>query len=319
MSQAWSVRIWSLAVVIGVVLVATPLLSFGDTVRPTPDHKEAALNVESSTDDVEERSFIGIELGSSTDGGIAVAGVIPNTAAERYGLQVGDVLVRIDEMPMDSPGSIASVLRSRRPGDTIEIELLRSGGRHKIRLELGVRPSDVELRRDQANHVLDVLKIRPGLDVADIGCGSGWLSEAIATELEGSGIVYAVEVDVDHVESLRRRALPGIVPVLSEPGNISLPAESLDIAMLHDVASHVAEDARGSFYESVARALRPGGRLAIFGPHGDAETMLEVLRANAFVPLDEKALLGLSAEDLDRRLAEGIMFRHAPESAVPER
>ena len=151
----------------------------------------------------------------------------------------------------------------------------------------------------------------------DIGCGSGWLSEAIATELDGSGTVYAVELQESHIENLRRRALPGIVPVLSEPGDVSLPENSLDVAMLHDVASHIDGSARKSFYESVRSALRPGGRLVVFGPHGEAETMLDVLQANGFVPVD-RDLDDLTPDDLDLRLSEGIVFRPAPEAAPQE-
>ena len=267
-----------------------------------------------SVEGAEARAFIGIAMGGSSDGGTRVESVIPGTAAEKSGLAAGDVILRIDDTPTDSPRRVREAIASLHPGDEIEIELLRSGELRKIRLELGPRPEELELRRERADHVLEVLRLRPGQDVADIGCGSGWLSEAIATELDGSGKVYAVEVDENHVESLRRRALPGVVPVLSEPGDVSLPEGSVDIAMLHDVASHIDRDARESFYLSVRRALRHGGRLVVFGPHGEAETMLEVLRANGFVPLDD-GLATLDADELDRHLSDGIVLR--PESEEP--
>jgi SAM-dependent methyltransferase len=271
-----------------------------------------------SAEDAEAPPFIGIAMGGSSDGGTRVDRVIPGTAAEKFGLAAGDVILRIDDTRTDSPRRVRYAIASLRPGDEIEMELLRSGDRRTMRLELGPRPDELELRRDQADHVLEVLQLRPGLDVADVGCGSGWLSEAIATELDGSGKVYAVELDEGHVDNLRRRALPGIVPVLSEAGDVSLPEDSLDVALLHDVASHIDPDARESFYLSMRRALRRGGRLVVFGPHGEAETMLEVLRANGFVPLDD-GLAMLDADELDQRLLEGIVFRPVPEESSPER
>ena len=270
-----------------------------------------------ANDSPEEQPFIGIELGSSTDGGTKIDRVIPDTAAQRFGLEAGDVILRIDGARTGSARRVSNAIASRHPGDVIKIELLRSGERQTIRLELGRRPDDLVLRRDQADHVLEVLRIRPGLDIADIGCGSGWLSEAIAIELDGSGTVYAVELQEDHIEDLRRRALPGVVPVLSQPDDVSLSENSLDVAMLHDVASHIDAGARKSFYESVKRALRPGGRLVVFGPHGEAETMLEVLLANGFVPVDDD-IDGLAPDDLDRRLSEGIVFRPVSETARPK-
>jgi len=269
------------------------------------------------TQEPEEQPFIGIELGASTEGGTTVDRVFPGTAAERFGLEVGDVILRIDNAPTDSPPLVSGAIASLRPGDVVEIELLRDGERQTIRLELGSRPDELELRRDRADHVLEVLDVRPGIDVADIGCGGGWLSEAIAIELDGSGTVYAVELQEDHIESLERRALPGVVPVLSKPDDVSLPKDSLDIAMLHDVASHIERSARKNFYKSVRRALRPGGRLVIFGPHGEGQTMLEVVQANGFAPADQE-LSGLTSDDLDQRLSEGIVFRPAREVAPPK-
>lgn len=265
-----------------------------------------------SVEGAEAQPFIGIEMGGSSDGGTLVNRVIAGTAAEKFGLAAGDVIFRIDDTRTDSPREVRNAIASLHPGDEIEIELVRSGERRTIRLELGPRPDELELRRDRADHVLEVLQLRPGLDIADIGCGSGWLSEAIATELDGSGKVYAVELDEGQVDSLRRRALPGIVPVLSEPRDVSLPEDSLDVAMLHDVASHIDPDARESFYLSVRRALRHGGRLVVFGPHGEAGSMLEVLRANGFVPLDD-GLATLGADELDTHLLDGIVFRPVSE------
>ena len=255
------------------------------------------------------RPFIGVNMEPSSDGGAAITGVTPGTAAERFGLEVGDVILRIDDTPTPAPHVVVEALDSRHPGDVVEIELLRSGEPRTIRLELGVRPSDLELHRERADHVIEVLQLRPGLTIADIGCGSGWLAEAIAAQIDGSGTVYAVELEESYIDELTRRALPGVVPVLSTPGDVLVPEESLDIAILHDVASHVDLDARVSFYASVRRALRPGGILVVFGPHGEAEQMLEVLREQGFAPVEEEGLEGLDTEELDRRLNEGISFR----------
>jgi SAM-dependent methyltransferase len=96
-----------------------------------------------------------------------------------------------------------------------------------------------------------------------------------------------------------------VVPVFSAPDDVSLPANSLDTAMLHDVASHVDRAGRPRFYESVARALKPTGRLVIFGPHGKAKAMLDELREYGFTPLDD-----LDEADLDQQLQDGIVFRY---------
>jgi SAM-dependent methyltransferase len=311
MEHSWSLRVRTCALLAGALFLASFI---GANDSPTPESDKVVPTAEQSVEAAGEQPFIGIELGPSTNGGTKIDRVIPDTAAQRFGLEAGDVILRIDDVRTGSARRVPDALVSRHPGDVITIELLRSGERRTIRLELGHRPDELVLRRDRADHVLEVLQIQPGLDVADIGCGSGWLSEAIAVELDGSGTVYAVELQEDHIESLRHRALPSVVPVLSEPDDVSLPENSLDVAMLHDVASHIDASARKSFYESVKRALRPGGRLVVFGPHGDGETMLDVLRDNGFLPTDDD-LDGLAPDDLDRRLADGIVFRPASEGA----
>ena len=164
--------------------------------------------------------------------------------------------------------------------------------------------------------VSEVLDVQPGQVIADIGSASGWLSEAIAETLGTDGLVYAVEIKESHVRSLRARSIPNVVPVFSVADDVSLPANSLDTAMLHDVASHVDQAARPRFYESVARALKRNGKLVIFGPHGKARSMLDELREYGFVPPDDEALAALPREDLDERLQQGIVFRYS--GAVPD-
>ena len=96
--------------------------------------------------------------------------------------------------------------------------------------------------------------------------------------------------------------------MLSESDDVALPEDSLDIAVLHDVASHIDRDARAAFYNSLIRALKSRGRLVVFGPHGEAETMLRVLDEHGFVPQAAASLDGLTEEELDSRLGEGISF-----------
>jgi protein-L-isoaspartate O-methyltransferase len=164
-------------------------------------------------------------------------------------------------------------------------------------------------RRERTAHVIEVLQARPGQVIADIGCGSGWLAEAIAERVGAEGTVYGLEIQERLVRRLRRWSGPNVVPVFSAPHDVCLPEACLDTAMLHDVASHVARRARPRFYQSLERALKPDGRLVVFGPHGEADTMLRELRRYGFIPVDDDELAGLSPEDLDQQLNDGIVFR----------
>ncbi len=168
-------------------------------------------------------------------------------------------------------------------------------------------------RDERARRVLDVLAVESGQTVADIGCGSGWLSAAIAKSVGETGRVYAVEINADRLERVEELEITNIVPVLSLPDDVSLPENCLDVAMLHDVASHVEKRGRPRFYESIVRALKPGGVLVIFGPHGEARAMLTELRIYGWRPEGSKELLALPDDDLDARLKAGIRFQYRPE------
>ena len=160
--------------------------------------------------------------------------------------------------------------------------------------------------------VLRALDIAEGQTVADIGCGNGWLSQAMAAEVGADGKVYAVDIQESALRKVRKREVPNVVPVLSEPDDVKLPTGSLDLAILHDVASHVDKQARPEFYASVARALKPDASLVIFDPHGKARKMLAEIRKYGFIPRKKEDLAALSTEELDARLEKGIRFRYLP-------
>jgi SAM-dependent methyltransferase len=257
--------------------------------------------------DVGEQGFLGVQLGASREGGVRIDRVVDDSAASRGGIEAGDVLLVFDGTAVHTADRLGEAISARRPGDDVEVVLLRAGERVTTRVELGRRPP--EDRRERAAHVIEVLGVRPGQAIADIGCGSGWLAAAIAEAAGPEGTVYAVEIQARLVRRLHRRAGATVVPVLSAPDDVCLPADCLDTAMLHDVASHIDRDARSGFYRSLARALRPGGRVVVFGPHGRADSMLAELRVHGLVPVDADALSALAPADLDRRLEDGIVLR----------
>jgi cyclopropane fatty-acyl-phospholipid synthase-like methyltransferase len=170
--------------------------------------------------------------------------------------------------------------------------------------------SSKENRDERARHVISVTGLERGQTVADIGFGRGWLTERLAPHVGDSGLVYAVEVSETSVERLRERQLPQVTVVHSKHDDVSLPEGCLDVAMMHDVASHVRKEGRRRFYGSIRRALKKDGILVIFGPHGKAREMLAELRRYGFQPDGEAELLALEHWRLDDRLWAGIVFRY---------
>ncbi len=127
--------------------------------------------------------------------------------------------------------------------------------------------------RLQVNRVMDLLGIKPGRNVADIGAGSGWFTVRAARRLAGSGIVYAVDINPEAIKYIEQRAkneqLHNIKPILSKPDNPQLPAHSVDAVLLlktyHEIAHPVA------LLSNLRLSLRPGAKIGIIDHNGNGE------------------------------------------------
>jgi SAM-dependent methyltransferase len=124
------------------------------------------------------------------------------------------------------------------------------------------RPTrDQEERPDQLVRELD---LKPGMTVADVGAGSGYLSRRIAP-LVAPGKVYAVDVQPEMVGLLRELSrqpkFANVVPTLGAADDTRLPAASLDLAVMVDVY-HELEFPYEAM-QSVLRAVKPGGRVVL--------------------------------------------------------
>ncbi len=74
--------------------------------------------------------FLGVRLADRVDGGLGalVAEVTPGSPAADAGLRVSDVVVAIDDQPINGSGGLVGVIRDHRPGDEVSIVVMRDGG-----------------------------------------------------------------------------------------------------------------------------------------------------------------------------------------------
>lgn len=92
-------------------------------------------------DEMAPRAFLGV-IGGSTDDdspGIRVGEVVEGSAAEAMGLEVDDVILRIDDRPVGTFGELAAIIRDKMPDDTVRIDLLRDGVEMSSEGTLGLR------------------------------------------------------------------------------------------------------------------------------------------------------------------------------------
>lgn len=115
------------------------------------------------------------------------------------------------------------------------------------------------------NEIVDAVGLKPGMNIADVGAGTGFFSRMFAHAVAPGGTVYAVDIAanfVEHIDAMAKKENVGNISasVCSER-SVDLPENSIDVAFICDVYHHFEYP-----YDSMAsihKALRPGGRVVI--------------------------------------------------------
>lgn len=132
------------------------------------------------------------------------------------------------------------------------------------------RPATViQQEREQAARevpqLAELLVLRPGMIVADVGAGGGAMSVGMAKWLGPTGRVYATDIRAEQLAEIRaavaQDALSNVVVLEGAESSTNLPSECCDAIFLRDVYHHLTRP--HEFDVSLLAALKPGGRLAI--------------------------------------------------------
>lgn len=79
------------------------------------------------------------DFGESPVPGVQLSGVRPGSPADRAGLRTGDVIVAFAGVAVRTLDDLTFALRSRRPGETIEVRYVRDGAEHSVQATLEQR------------------------------------------------------------------------------------------------------------------------------------------------------------------------------------
>lgn len=125
--------------------------------------------------------------------------------------------------------------------------------------------------RLQIQRVMDLLGIRAGSSVADIGAGSGWFSIRAAARVGVSGIVYAQDINPDAVKYIEDRVqkekLSNVKAVLGTSDDPKLPSDSIDAVLLLKVYHEVAHPL--VLMGNLKPSLRSGAKVGIIDRNGN--------------------------------------------------
>ncbi|MCG8404777.1 MAG: class I SAM-dependent methyltransferase [Phycisphaerales bacterium] len=117
--------------------------------------------------------------------------------------------------------------------------------------------------------IVDSLGLRFGMDVADIGAGTGFFTLLFADRVGQAGRVYAVDIARDFLEHIELQAkekrLTNIETILNKDDSAELPPTSIDLAFICDTYHHF--EYPRTMMRSIHRALRPGGEVVVVDFH----------------------------------------------------
>jgi ubiquinone/menaquinone biosynthesis C-methylase UbiE len=143
--------------------------------------------------------------------------------------------------------------------------------------------------------LLDAAGLEPGGRVLDVGCGIGDTTLDGARRVGPSGLALGVDDSLTMVEEARRRAADA---VLAHVGFVHADAQTQRFAPLRfdAIVSTRAQDVFADLdagFTNLARALRPGGRLAIVSREEPGRVHAVLTRAGlvdvSYVAVDDDA------------------------------
>ena len=145
------------------------------------------------------------------------------------------------------------------------------------------RPDDIKLylehldsterdRYQKPSEVIETLRLKPGMAIADLGSGSGYFTRRFGEAVTETGIVYAVDVEPEMLAYAKESVIHMHIAytaefILAQPDNPKLPFESVDLIFVCNTIHHLEE--RSKYFRDLRSSLKPGARIAIIDFYPD--------------------------------------------------
>lgn len=111
----------------------------------------------------------------------------------------------------------------------------------------------------------EVLELKPGMTVADVGSGGGAMTVVLGKWLGPAGHVFATDITDRALQATRdyakREGLTNVTVLEGAAAATNLPPACCDAIFMRDVYHHITQPEE--FNKSLAASLKPGGRFAV--------------------------------------------------------
>lgn len=112
--------------------VAHDLITFGEVRR-------AYLGVQLEPVDEE----LAAELGLTKVAGCAIVRVVPNSGASEADLEIQDVILAVEEIPISNFPALQECIAQYHPGDYVNVDIVRNGQKERIQVQLKSRDGSI--------------------------------------------------------------------------------------------------------------------------------------------------------------------------------
>jgi ubiquinone/menaquinone biosynthesis C-methylase UbiE len=165
-------------------------------------------------------------------------------------------------------------------------------------------------REEQSKRAIVALHLSPGMNVGEVGAGTGFYALRLAKLIEPDGTYYANDLQLMMLARLESEAtaegINNIRPIAGSQSDAHLPRDRLDYVLIVDVYHELSEPQK--MLRNIADSLNPNGKLVL----------LEFRKEDSKVPIrperemtvkDVRAELGAEGYVLDH-LVETIQWQH---------
>lgn len=118
--------------------------------------------------------------------------------------------------------------------------------------------------------IVEKMDIRPGMIIADFGCGTGYFIFPLAKKIGKGGVIYAIDILNSKLEAIDSRAkLNGINNIITRRSNLELlngsklEKESVDWVILVNMLFQNNMEGKKKIMQETKRVLKKGGNVLV--------------------------------------------------------